>query len=116
MEDNNVSTANFATVHFYRTKSIFGAAIKPNLLMKGNPKPIATIKRNWKKTITMPAGSYAFTATTEATNTLQLQVEAGKEYYVKCAIGLGLLVGRMNFTLMDAATAEQKMKGLREED
>ena len=105
---------NLATVHFYRTKSLFGAVIRPKLSMNGNP--ISTIKRNWRKTITVPAGTHIFSAETEATKKIELQVEAGKQYYVRCSIGFGFLVGRIKFTLVDAEKAKQQMKGLRTEE
>ena len=110
MEEN----INLATVHFYRTKNWFGFLIRPKLLMNFNP--ISTIKRNWKKTITVPTGTYIFSAATEVRKKIELQVEAGKQYFVKCSLKFGFFVGRIEFTLMDAEKAKQEMKGLRAED
>ena len=104
--------SNLAIVHFYRTKSVKGAMIKAKLRM--NDKPISTIKRNWKTTIAISPGKYVFSAKTEATTKFELQAEQGKEYYVKCGMGFGILVGRIKFTLVDAQKAQQEMIGLNE--
>ncbi len=114
MEENTSSPANYATIHFYRTKNVFGIVIRPKLFMDNNP--ISIIKRNWKKTITVPAGTHVFSAKTEATTKIELQVEAGKQYYIRCSIGFGFFVGKVKFTLMDAQKAQQKMIGLRAEN
>ncbi len=102
-----------ATVHFYRTKNIWGFAVQPKLRMNGDP--ISTIKWNWRKTITIPPGAYGFSAKTEATREIELQVEAGKEYYVRCAMRMGLLVGRIKFIPETAEQAQQRMSKLRAE-
>ena len=104
------NTSNLAIVHFYRTKSLKGAMIKAKLRM--NNEPVSTIKRNWKTTIAIPPGAYVFSAKTEATTKIELQAEQGKEYYIKCGMGFGLLVGRIKFTLVDAQKAQQEMIGL----
>ena len=107
-------SANIGIVHFYRTKGLKGAIITAKLRM--NNEPIATIKRNWKKTITIPAGTYVFSAKTEATTEINLQVEQGKQYYIKCGLAFGFLVGRIKFTLVDAVEAQKEMAGLQAED
>lgn len=114
MENNISLSANYATIHFYRTKSVLGAIIKPKLRMDG--KAISIIKRNWKKTITVPAGAYVFSAKTEKTTKIKLQVDAGKQYYIKCSIGFGFFVGRIKFTQEDAQKAKQQMMSLRTRD
>ena len=105
---------NHGTVHFYRTKGIKGAMISAKLRM--NNEPISTIKRDWKKTISLPVGTYVFSAKTEATTEIKLQVEAGKQYYIKCDLAFGFLVGRIKFTLVDAQEAQKEMIGLQAEN
>jgi len=109
-----VESSNVGIVHFYRTKSIKGAMVTAKLRM--NNEPIATIKRDWKKTISVAPGIYVFSAKTEATTEIKLNVEQGKQYYIKCDLAFGFLVGRIKFTLVDATEAQKEMMGLQVEN
>jgi len=105
---------NYAIVHFYRKKNIVGALISPKLFMAGNQ--ISNIKRNWKKTINVSEGMHIFTTKTEVTTEIKLQAEPGKEYFIRCDIGVGFFVGHFKFTLVDAQMAQQEMIGLQQEN
>jgi hypothetical protein len=87
---------NDAIVHFHRKKSIVGTLLSPKLYVDGNH--ISNIKRNWKKTIYIPAGMHIITMKTEVTTEIRLQAERSREYYIRCDIGIGFLVG--HFTLL----------------
>ena len=65
---------------------------------------------------TVPTGTHIFSAKTEATTKIKLQVEAEKQYYIRCSIGPGFFVGRIKFTLVDAQKTQQEMIGLQAED
>ena len=111
--EKHQSEQNYAIVHFYRTKFIVGGLVSPKLFMDGNR--ISNIKRNWKKTINVSEGLHIFTTRTEVTTEIKLQVERGKEYFIRCDIGVGFFVGHFKFTLVDAQMAQQEMLGLQAE-
>jgi hypothetical protein len=113
-QQNQQTQRSGAIVHFYRSKSIVGAVLSPKLYMDGIH--ISNIKRNWKKTINIPAGMHIFTTKTEVTTEIRLQAEQGKEYYIRCGIGIGFFVGHFKFTLVDAQLARQEMIGLQAEE
>ena len=58
-------------------------------------------------------GVHNFTAKSEATDTVAIQVEADETSYLKCGISMGLMVGRPNLspgTEQDFAKSAAKMK------
>lgn len=56
-------------------------------------------------------GDKAYTISSEATDTLRLEVEEGETYYVIQAIGMGVFVGRPNLTpSTEAAFQAKKLK------
>lgn len=57
-------------------------------------------------------GPHAFTIQSEATDTLNLEVEAGETQYVQQTIGVGIMMGRPHLTPSDEATFEG-MKSLK---
>jgi hypothetical protein len=57
-------------------------------------------------------GAHTFTIQSEATDTLNLEVEAGETQYVQQTIGVGIMMGRPHLTPSDAATFEG-MKSLK---
>lgn len=104
---------NEAIIHFYRGKNIMGFTVQPKLFMNG--QHISKIKRNWKETITVFApGEYYFSAATQLHNDFYLHAKPGNEYYVKCSMKMGVLMGRVQFTLMDPSQAEWDMFTLKQ--
>lgn len=58
-------------------------------------------------------GPHSFTAKTESTDTLRIEVEPDETSYVKCRIGMGLMVGRPNLSpsnMQEFAKYSSKLK------
>ncbi len=53
-------------------------------------------------------GPHTFTVRSEATDTLNLEIDAGETYYVKETLGMGLVLYRPHLTPSDEATFEAK--------
>lgn len=62
---------------------------------------------------TAPLGAHTFTVESEAKDTLNMEVESGETYYVKCKIGMGIIAGRPNISPSDKATFDAKAPNLK---
>jgi Protein of unknown function (DUF2846) len=58
-------------------------------------------------------GKHTYTAATEAKDTLNMEVESGETYYVKCKIGAGIMGGRPNLSPSDKAAFDAKSAKLK---
>jgi hypothetical protein len=105
---------SMATIHFYRSK-FWGFAIRPKLYM--NETLLTTIKSNWQYTIHIEReGGVTFWTKTEIKTVLNLDVELGKEYYIRCRIKPGILVGRFKLELIESNLAKKEMMNLEKEN
>jgi hypothetical protein len=59
-------------------------------------------------------GKHVFTTKSEATDTLNMEIETGETYYVRCAIGAGVVAGRPNLSPVDKALFDEKSSGLKQ--
>ena len=57
-------------------------------------------------------GLHKFTASTEVTDEKPLMVEAGKTYYVRGEVQMGILIGRPHLIIVDRQEAEGAIKEL----
>ena len=97
-------------VYLYRLGRAVGAAnvsiVKVNSLEAGGTGP-GTFFR-WE----LKPGTYTFTASTgESSKTVQLQVEAGKLYFIEQNIRVGLSEGRVQLYEVDEETGKKGVKG-----
>lgn len=58
-------------------------------------------------------GIHTFMVESESKQTLRMEVEAGETYYVKCAIGMGLVLGRPNLSPSDKASFDKASRNLK---
>jgi hypothetical protein len=63
--------------------------------------------------VNLDPGTHEFVAKGEVKDTNPIEVEAGETYFVSAAIGMGLVAGRKNFALTDAAAFEAVMDKLK---
>jgi hypothetical protein len=89
-----------ALLHIYRPGSMMGAAIGYDLYM--NEWVMCHIKNKVKTTIKVTTpGSYTLWAKTEAREEIPVNIELGREYYVRCSVSMGAFVGRPQLELVD---------------
>ena len=55
-------------------------------------------------------------ASTEVDVDFILDVQFGKEYYVECSVGMGVLIGHPVFKLKDESVAFPKFKKIKKDD
>jgi hypothetical protein len=73
-----------------------GSAIKCTVREDG--KMIGRVSGNRYYVIDAPAGTHTYTTKTEATDTINVQVEPDETTFVKCKIAMGIMVGRPNLS------------------
>jgi hypothetical protein len=59
-----------------------------------------------------PPGPHEFNVRSEARDALRLEVEEGETQYVRCAIGMGIGVGRPNLSPQSREDFDQRGRGL----
>ena len=93
--------AGTGQVVFFRPGKFVGSAIRCTVREDG--KMIGRAGNGNYFVFPATPGAHRFTTKTEATDTLNIEVEPDETTYVKCAIGMGVMAGRPN---LSPATAE----------
>ncbi len=73
-----------------------GSAIK--CTVRENGKMLGRVSGNRYYVIDVEPGAHSFTAKSEATDTVNVQVEPDETTFVKCKIAMGVMVGRPNLS------------------
>ena len=97
-------------VVFFRPGSIMGAAL--GCTVHEDDKEIARLGSGKYYVVSATPGKHLYFTKGEATDKLNLEVEDGETYFVKCNIGAGIMAGRANLSPSDRATFAKKAKGL----
>ncbi len=97
-------------VYFYRSGSMFGAAIQPEI--KLNDQVIGKSQPGGFFFVDEPAGQYVVSTSTETEKSVSFHLDAGETKYVKTSVGLGLLVGRIVPSLESPDDAAKHLDGL----
>lgn len=103
--------AGMGQVVFYRPGSIVGMAIRCNVREDG--KLIGGLASGKYFVAPMTPGKHMVTTKSEATDTLNLEVEADETQYVMCKIGAGFAAGRPNLSPSDQAAFDAKSAKLK---
>lgn len=90
-------------VYFYRNASMLGAAMQPNILFNG--KVVGESKPGGFFYVDDVPGPKVMSTATEVERKLTFTLEPGQTRYVRTAVGLGVMVGRIQPELVDASTA-----------
>jgi hypothetical protein len=100
-----------ALIHIYRVKKMAGAAVGYDI--HWGDEIIWRAKNNSKTTIRLTeAGVAALWAKTESRVDLPLDIQLGREYYVRCGMKMGAFVGRPDLEIVDAATGKAEFDAI----
>ncbi len=99
--------ADEGRVYFYRSGSMMGAAIQPNILLNG--KVVGESKPGGFFFVTTAPGPMEVSTSTEVEKKLTFTLEAGQTRYVRTKIGFGVMVGRVYPELVDPAEATKEL-------
>lgn len=103
--------AGMGQIVFFRPGSLMGAAL--GCTVHEDDKEIARLGSGKFYVVDAAPGKHLYFTKGEATDKLNLEVEDGETYFVKCNIGMGLVAGRANLSPSDSATFAKKAKGLK---
>lgn len=102
--------AGYGRVVLFRSSGMMGAALQPDLLIDG--QVVGSSKPGGFVYADVGPGKRVISASTEAAARLELEVLAGRTYYVRSAISMGLVVGRIALTEEGQVTAREELSSL----
>jgi len=97
-------------VIFYRERHFVGGAVSYKVLDNGTR--IGGLPNGAYFVYQAKPGVHTFTAATEATDEKPLTVEAGKTYYIRGEVQMGVLVGRPHLIIVDSQEGVSAIKDL----
>lgn len=97
-------------VYFFRPSAFLGGGVQ--IEVSDGSTTIGALQSGTYFFYQASSGPHQFGASTEATNTITIDVEAGKTYYVEGTIGMGLLVGHGHLKQVDSSVGEQELPTL----
>ena len=97
-------------IFFYRSNSMLGAAIQPDVRLNG--EVVGPSKPGGFFYVDRPAGSYSAATSTETEKTVSFQLDAGESKYIKMTPGFGVVVGRMVMSVESAQTARPELESM----
>lgn len=104
---------NYAQIHFYRTKTAFGAAVGFDI-KTANDSVIGRMKNGKKFTYTTSQeGKHTFYASTEKTDSIVIPIRKGQEYFVKCEVREGVAIGVPKIYVVENRVGIQQYNALK---
>jgi hypothetical protein len=105
------STWNYAKLFVYRPGG-FGALVGYDLYL--GDLVICRVKNNSKQEIKITKkGMNSLWAKTEAKSEIPIDIEFGREYYLKCMVEKGIMVGRPQLQLVDRMQGESQCNSIK---
>ena len=99
--------ASEGRLYVYRSGSMMGAAIQPNVVING--KVAGESKPGGFFFVDLPPGTVEVSTSTEVEKKLTLTLDAGQTRYVRTTVGFGLMVGRVYPELVDNAQGAKEI-------
>ena len=97
-------------IYFYRSGSIVGVAIQPEI--KLNNEPIGRAVPGGFFFVDRPRGSYEVSTATEVETKLAFALTSGETKYIRISISPGVFAGHMQFELANKPAAEAELASL----
>jgi hypothetical protein len=109
--ENTIIPADYALLHIYRHGGT-GALVNYDLHL--GDSVICRVSNRWKTTLKIKKnGIYTLWARTEVKEEIPLTLKFGEEYYVRCSISMGALVGRPKIQLIDNQTGRAEFNSIK---
>jgi len=106
------TTANYALLHVYRPSS--KGALLSYTLHLGDIELCRVKSKSHETVMITKEGPNELWAKTESRTTIPINIEFGKEYYLRCGVSMGIFVGRPTLTLVDNSTGKAEFEKLAE--
>lgn len=98
-----------AILHIYRKSSLAGAAVSYDLYLDNDKVFRASNKSKTTIKITKE-GMNTLSAKTETRVEIPIEIQFGKEYYIRCGMKMGALVGRPKIEIVDINTGKSEFE------
>lgn len=93
--------SDYALIHFYRPTMAIGALLGYKI-KNGNDSIIGTLRNGHKFTFkTKEFGEQSFYAVLETREEIKINVEKGKEYFVRCGMNMGVVIARPDLNITE---------------
>lgn len=93
--------ADYALIHFYRPSSGAGALLGYKI-KDANDSIVGRLRNNEKFVYkTKKFGLQSFYGTLETNEEIKINVEKGKEYFIRCSVNMGVVIGRPEIGLIE---------------
>jgi predicted small lipoprotein YifL len=102
--------ADKGRIYFYRSDTVFGAAITSDISLDG--KVVGRSERASVFYVDQTPGNCVVSTSTEVEKQLTFTLAANETRYVHTSVSMGVLVGRINAKLVNAAEAKSEIAGL----
>jgi len=97
-------------IYFYRSASIVGAAIQPEIKLNG--VSVGSTVPGGFFFVDRPKGNYVVSTATEVETNMSFALAAGETKYVRTTISPGVFAGHMNFELVSKSVADGELASL----
>jgi hypothetical protein len=94
-------------VYIYRPGKAMGSGV--SYQVKANGIPIFRLRAGGYYAYFAKPGEIEFSAKTESTSSITLDVKAGQTYYLKGTVGVGFFVGRPHLLVVSAEVGEKEI-------
>lgn len=98
---------NMGLVYIYRPGKAMGAAV--SYQVKANGVPIIRLNPGGYYAYLAKPGEIEFSAKTESTSSITIDVKPGETYYLKGTIGIGFFVGRPHLVIVTPEVGEKEV-------
>ena len=110
--DSTLANADYALLHVYRFSGP-GALINYDLYL--GDSVICRVSNNFKKTIKIRKdGMNTIWAKTEAKDEIPINIKFGNEYYIRCGITVGIMIGRPKIELVDNQIGRMEFQSIKQ--
>ena len=111
-EDSLLANADYALLHIYRFGGV-GSLVGYDLYL--GDSVLVRVKNNWKETVVVRKdGLNTIWAKTESKAEIPINIENGKQYYVRCGLVMGAFVGRPTIDLVKSTTGKAEFESIKE--
>ncbi len=104
------TTANYALLHVYRPGS--SGALLSYTIHLGDIELCRVKAKSYETVMITKEGPNELWAKTESKVAIPVDIEFGKEYYLRCGVSMGIFVGRPSLTLVDNLTGKTEFENL----
>jgi Protein of unknown function (DUF2846) len=97
-------------IYFYRYASVMGAGVQPEISLNGTN--VGASVPGGFFFVDRPGGNYEASAITEVERKLTFVLAPGETKYIRTSPSFGVMVGHMNFELVNAPQAQSELVSL----